>query len=163
VARIRRNAAHQLTNSLVKHHTLIAIEDLHVAAMLKNHALAGAVSDSNFREIRRQLEYKASWHGVYLVVIDRWFPSSKKCSACGRIDEDQDLRDRVFICQECGLVIDRDLNAARNILAEAVRPTASSAGSNASEVGSAGLLSGASETSHVEGGTNHLCGVSTKV
>src|SRR5215831_19732871 len=73
--------------------------------MLKNHTLAQAVSDSNFGEIRRQLEYKSSWRGTHLVTIDRFYPSSKTCSACGWKDCDQDLSDRTFICQECGLVI----------------------------------------------------------
>jgi putative transposase len=131
--------------------------------MLKNHKLAQAVSDSNFGEIRRQLEYKASWHGVYLVVIDRWFPSSKMCSACGWIDEDQDLSDRVFVCQECGLVIDRDLNAAINILHEALRTTGSFSESYAYGERSAGSVNGRCETALVEVGTNHLCSVSTNV
>src|SRR5205823_11648557 len=104
IANIRQDATHKLTSHLVKHHCLVAIEDLHVSGMLKNHKLAQAVSDSNFGEIRRQLEYKARLYGTHLVVIDRWFPSSKRCSACGWIDEDQDLSDRVFICHECGLV-----------------------------------------------------------
>jgi putative transposase len=113
VANIRRDAAHKLTSYLSKNHALVAIEDLHVAGMLKNHQLAQAVSDSNFGAIRRQLAYKTSWYGVHLVVIDRFYPSSKTCSACGWIDEDQNLSDRVFVCEECGSVLDRDENAAR--------------------------------------------------
>jgi len=160
VARIRKDAAHKLTRYLCKNHALVAIEDLHVAGMLKNHKLALAISDSNFGEISRQLAYKASWYSVHLVVIDRWFPSSKLCSSCGWIDEDQDLSDRVFICRACGLVIDRDLNAARNILAEALRPTASSAESDAYGQGSSGNIDGCCETALGEVGTNQRLGVS---
>ena len=85
IAHIRKDAAHKLTSSLVKNHGLIAIEDLHVAGMLKNHCLAQAVADSNFGEIRRQLEYKAVWRDVQIVTIGRFYPSSKTCSACGDI------------------------------------------------------------------------------
>lgn len=163
VANIRKDVTHDLTTALCKNHALVGIEDLCVKGMLANHKLAQAVLDSNFGEIRRQLEYKASWYGVHLVVIDRWFPSSKMCSVCGWIDEDQDLGDRVFICHECGLVIDRDLNAAINIQNEAVRTTGSFSESDASGHGSSGNIDGCCETAMVEGGTNHLCSVSTNV
>lgn len=163
VANIRKDATHPLTTDLCKNHALVAIEDLHVKGMLKNHTLAQAVSESNFGEIRRQLEYKASWHGAHLVVIDRWFPSSKKCSACGWIDEDQDLSDRVFTCHECGLVIGRDLNAAINILNEALRTTGSFSESHAYGESSAGLVNGSGETALVEVGTNQHCSVSIHV
>jgi putative transposase len=163
VANIRKDAAHNLTTYLCKNHALVAIEDLHVAGMLKNHKLAQAISDSNFGEIRRQLEYKSSWHGVHLVVIDRFYPSSKTCSACGWIDEDQDLSDRIFICHECGLVIDRDLNAAINILNEALRTTGSFSESYAYGERSAGTVNGRCETALAEVGTNHLCSASTNV
>jgi len=163
VANIRKDASHNLTTDLCKNHALVGIEDLHVAGMLANHKLAQAVSDSNFGEIRRQLEYKASWHGVHLVVIDRWFPSSKMCSACRWIDEDQDLSDRIFMCHECGLVIDRDLNAAINILNEALRTTGSFSESHAYGQGSSGNIDGCCETALGEVGTNHLCSMSTHV
>ncbi len=137
VAHIRRDATHKLTSYLCKNHALIAIEDLHVFGMLKNYKLAQAVSDSNFGEIRRQLEYKAAWHGIHLVVIDRFCPSSKTCSGCGWIHDELTLADRLFICQECGLALDRDLNAAHNILNEA---TGSSPGSHACGESGSGLL-----------------------
>jgi putative transposase len=156
IAHIRHDAAHKLTSYLCKNHALIAIEDLHVAGMLKNHCLAQAVSDSNFGEIRRQLEYKAVWHGTRLVVLDRFYASSKTCSACGWMDDEQTLADRTFLCKECGLVLDRDLNAAINLLCEAT--TGSSSGSHACGQNSAGLLSGARETVLVEAGTNHHVG-----
>ena len=160
VANIRRDAAHKLTSYLSKNHALVAIEDLHVTGMLKNHTLAQAVSDSNFGEIRRQLAYKTSWYGVHLVVIDRFYPSSKTCSACGWIDEDQNLSDRVFVCEECGSVLDRDENAARNILHEALRTTGSFSESHAYGQSSAGLVSGSGETALVEVGTNLHLGLS---
>jgi putative transposase len=163
VANIRRDAAHKLTSYLVKNHALVAIEDLHVAGMLKNHKLAQAVSDSNFGEIRRQLEYKSQLFGTHLVVIDRFYPSSKACSSCGWRDSEQTLAVRIFVCKECGMVLDRDENAAKNILNEALRSTASSAGSYAYGQSSSGTLNEACETALVEVGTNPLCSVSTNV
>jgi putative transposase len=160
VVNIRKDAAHKLTSYLSKNHALVAIEDLHVTGMLKNHKLAQAVSDSNFGAIRRQLDYKTSWYGVHLVVIDRFYPSSKTCSACGWIDEDQDLRDRIFVCEDCGSVLDRDENAARNILHEALRTTGSFSESHAYGQSSAGLVSGSGETALVEVGTNLHLGLS---
>jgi putative transposase len=160
VANIRKDAAHKLTTYLCKNHALVGIEDLHVPGMLKNHKLALAISDSNFGEIRRQLEYKSSWHSVHLVVIDRFSPSSKTCSACGWTDQDQDLADRTFICQECGVVLDRDLNAAINILQEALRTTGSFSESHAYGESSSGLVSGSGETALVEIGTNLHFGLS---
>jgi putative transposase len=160
VANMRKDAAHKLTSYLSKNHALVAIEDLHVAGMLKNHQLAQAVSDSNFGEIRRQLEYKASWQSVHLVIIDRWYASSKTCSSCGWVDEDQDLSDRTFICQECGLGLDRDLNAAINMLHEALRTTGSFSESHAYGESSSGLVSGSGETALVEIGTNLHLGMS---
>src|SRR6266571_7041755 len=163
LANIRKDATHKLTSYLSKNHALVAIEDLHVAGMLKNHCLAQAISDSNFGEIRRQLEYKIAWTGVYLVAVDRFYPSSKICSACGWIDEDLDLSVRTFVCEECGLVIDRDLNAALNLKNEALRTTGSFSESHASGQGSSGTVTRSCETALSEGGTNHLCGLSTKV
>jgi putative transposase len=160
VAHIRRDATHKLTSHLVKNHALVAIEDLHVSGMLKNHKLAQAVSDSNFGEIRRQLEYKAKLSGTHLVIIDRFYPSSKTCSCCGCIKEELALHERTYACESCGMVLDRDVNAAINLLKEALGCTASAAGTDACGVGSAGLLNGASETAHVEAGTNHRLGLS---
>jgi putative transposase len=160
VAHLRRDAMHKLTSHLVKNHALVALEDLNVSGMLKNHKLAQAVSDSNFGEIRRQLEYKATIYGTHLVVIDRFYPSSKTCSCCGHLKEELALHERTYVCERCGMVLDRDVNAAINLLKEALRTTASSAGSDACGVGSSGLLNGASETAHVEAGTNHRLGAS---
>jgi IS605 OrfB family transposase len=163
VARIRRDAAHKLTSYLCKNHALVAIEDLHVVGMLKNHPLAQAMSDSNSGEIRRQLEYKSQLYGAHLVTIDRWYPSSQTCSACGWRDGEQRLSDRVFVCEQCGIVLDRDSNAAKNVLSEALRTTASSAGSHAYGQSGSGTVNGRCETALDEVGTNHLCSVSTNV
>src|SRR6266702_180978 len=160
IANIRKDATQKLTSFLAHKYALVAIEDLHVNGMLKNHKLAQAVSDSNFGEIRRQLEYKAEWRGVHLVTVNRFYPSSKTCSGCGWVNEALTLADRTFICQECGLVIDRDLNAAINVRMVAVSSIDTQ---NAYGQKSAGLLNGVSETILVEVGTNHLYGLSIKV
>lgn len=152
IAHIRKDTTQKLTSYLTKNHSMIAIEDLHVAVMLKNHHLAQAISDSNFGEIRRQLEYKAAWQGVQIVTINCFYPSSKICSFCGWMNETLTLADRTFSCHGCGLVIDRDLNAAINLRNEAMR-TASSAGSDACGVGSSGSVATQSETAHHEAGT----------
>src|SRR3989454_3146779 len=112
IANIRKDATQKLTSFLAHKYALVAIEDLHVNGMLKNHKLAQAVSDSNFGEIRRQLEYKAAWHGTHIVTIDRFYPSSKTCSGCGHVKPELSLSERVFVCEACAMVLDRDLNAA---------------------------------------------------
>jgi len=91
------------------------IEDLHVSGMLKNHCLAQAIGDVGFAEFKRQLLYKATWYGARVILADRWGPSSKRCSRCGWVDADLTLSDRPFHCERCGLVLDRDLNAAINL------------------------------------------------
>jgi putative transposase len=95
------------------------IEDLNVSGMLANHKLAGSISDMGFYELRRQLEYKCQLYGTKLVIVDRWFPSSKTCSHCGVKKETLSLSKRVFKCNSCGFECDRDLNAAM-ILAQAL-------------------------------------------
>lgn len=113
----RANTLHQVTTMLAKTKSVIVIEDLHVAGMLKNHHLAQATGDVGFAEFRRQLAFKAAWYGSQMVVASRWEPSSKTCSACGWVDHDLTLSDRVFRCQNaaCGHVLDRDVNAAINL------------------------------------------------
>ena len=101
----------------------LVIEDLTVRNMVRNHTLARAISDAAWRQFRTMLEYKADWYGRNLVVVDRWFPSSKLCSACGRLVEKMPLNIREWTCP-CGAVHDRDLNAARNILAAGLAVTA---------------------------------------
>ena len=93
----------------------MCIEDLHVAGMVKNHSLARSVSDAAFGEFRRQLEYKTARSGAALHVVDRWYRSSKTCSGCGGVKAKLSLSERTYRCDSCGLVLDRDLNAAINI------------------------------------------------
>ncbi|PWT78103.1 MAG: transposase [Chloroflexi bacterium] len=111
----RHNMLHQVTIRLAKTKSVLVIEDLHVAGMLKNHHLAQAIGDVGFYEFKRQLLYKASWYGARVILADRWEPSSKRCSGCGWLDADLTLSDRTFHCEQCGLVLDRDLNAAINL------------------------------------------------
>ncbi len=115
ISNIRKDATHKLTSYLAKNHSIVKIEDLNVKGMMKNHKLANAISDSGFYEFRRQLEYKTKWYGSKLFIIDRFFPSSKTCSCCGNIKEKLKLSQRTYECENCGLSIDRDLNAAINI------------------------------------------------
>ena len=115
VANCRRDAMHKATTWLASTYSEISVEDLNVAGMAKNHHLAKAVSDAAFGEFRRQLEYKTARTGATLHVIDRWYPSSKTCSRCGRVKAKLSLSERVYRCEHCGLSIDRDLNAAINI------------------------------------------------
>jgi putative transposase len=116
VACIRKNALHQATTRIVrKEVSVIVLEDLNVRGMMANHKLARAISDVGMGEFRRQLEYKAQWSGKVVVLADRFYPSSKRCSRCGHCKDDLPLSERVFRCAVCGLVLDRDLNAARNL------------------------------------------------
>ncbi|ETR73633.1 MAG: hypothetical protein OMM_06817, partial [Candidatus Magnetoglobus multicellularis str. Araruama] len=91
-----------------------------VKGMLKNHKLAKHLTDQAFGEFKRQIEYKADWYGSKMAYVDRFFPSSKTCNACGYIKEDLKLSDRLFICPDCGYKEDRDVNAAKNIRDNAV-------------------------------------------
>src|SRR5215472_12805074 len=111
----RHNTLHQVTTRLAKTKSVLVIEDLHVSGMLKNHHLAQAIGDVGFYEFKRQLLYKARWYGARVILADRWEPSSKRCSGCGWLDKDLTLSDRTLHCEQCGLVIDRDLNAAINL------------------------------------------------
>lgn len=115
VAAVRKALLHSISSELAKGSAVVVIEDLNAAGMLRNRSLARHISDAGFGELRRQLEYKTAWYGTGLVVADRWFPSSKKCSGCGIVKADLSLGDRVYECTSCGLVIDRDLNAAINL------------------------------------------------
>ena len=115
VANQRKDALHKLTTHLACKYSEISIENLNVLGMVKNHRLAKSVMDASFGEFRRQLEYKTARTGARLHVIDRWYPSSKTCSGCGRVKAKLSLSERTYRCEHCGLVIDRDLNAAINI------------------------------------------------
>ena len=107
---------HKITSSLTDDYDVICIEDLNASGMIKNNRLAKSIADVSFFEFKRQLEYKTNWYGKTLSKIDKWFPSSKNCSNCGNKKEDLTLADRIYQCNKCGLIIDRDLNAALNIL-----------------------------------------------
>ena len=115
VANQRQDAIHKATTWLANTYSEISIEDLNTAGMARNRRLAKAVSDAAFGEFRRQLEYKTARTGARLHVVDRWYPSSKTCSKCGRVKAKLSLAERVYRCDGCGLVMDRDLNAAVNI------------------------------------------------
>lgn len=122
VAYQRGDAMHKATTWLASTYSDISVEDLNAAGMVKNHRLAKAVSDAAFGEFRRQLEYKTARTGATLHVIDRWFSSSKTCSKCGRVKAKLSLAERTYRCDGCGLVMDRDLNAAVNILVAGSAP-----------------------------------------
>ena len=112
---VRQNYLHQTTSEIVKREpSFICIEDLNVSGMMKNKHLSKAVQQQGFYEFRRQIEYKAMWNNIPVVIADRFFPSSKLCSCCGSIKKDLKLSDRIYKC-ECGNVIDRDYQAALNL------------------------------------------------
>ena len=115
IADIRRDATHKATTRIAKGWRRIVVEDLNVRGMAANRRLARAIMDGGFSEFRRQLEYKARMYGATVIVADRWYPSSRTCSCCGSVLAELDLSQRTYRCPACGLEIDRDLNAARNL------------------------------------------------
>lgn len=135
IANIRADALHKLTCELTRWFHTIAVEDLNVRGMAKNRRLARTVADMGFFEFRRQLQYKAAMCGGMVIVADRWFPSSKRCSSCGHVLDVLLLSAREWTCAACGAHHDRDLNAAKNLLAYGLAAlsgsTASSAGCEA--------------------------------
>jgi len=133
IADRRRDYQHKLSTKIIRENQVVCIESLQVKNMVKNHSLAKAISDVGWSEFVRQLEYKAEWYGRTLVKIDKWYPSSKRCFDCGHILDSLTLDVRAWTCPECGVHHDRDINAAKNILAvgltvaacgEAIRPGA---------------------------------------
>ena len=126
IANVRKDALHKATSAIVartkpdsERPAVIVLEDLHVSGMLKNRRLSRAIADVGMYEFRRQIEYKAREASVQVKFVSRWYPSSKTCSDCGWRHEDLTLAERVFICQQCGVVLDRDENAAVNLAASA--------------------------------------------
>ena len=117
----RADTQHKATTQIARKASLIGIEDLNVAGMLKRRRLAQALTDASLSEIHRQLRYKAEWYGGQVVRIGRYFPSSRIHNGCGGYKADLELAERVWICPACGQKVDRDLNAARNIRDEALR------------------------------------------
>ena len=148
-----------MTTYLTFTYSLIGLEDLNAKGMLANHHLAQAVSDASFFEVKRQLLYKAEQYGGTVQLVNRWYPSSKTCSRCDWIHDDLTLAERVFVCHECGLVMDRDHNAALNIRKEALRTisgvpvVASSARKFACGAENSGSLATTGETFCGEAGT----------
>ena len=117
---------HSVSNSLIDENQVICMEDLNVKGMVKNHNLAESICEMNFGEFRRMLEYKTNWYNRKIVFVDRFYPSSKTCHNCGYINKNLTLKDRQWICPQCGEVIERDYNAALNILDEGLRIIGSS-------------------------------------
>ncbi|MFG2950968.1 RNA-guided endonuclease InsQ/TnpB family protein [Streptomyces adustus] len=123
----RRDHLHKLTTRLVRENQTIVIEDLTVRNLLRNHNLARAISDAAWHKLRSMLEYKARWYGREVITVDRWFPSSKLCSACGSLQGKMPLHVRTWTC-DCGTTHDRDVNAARNLLAVGLTASVCGAG-----------------------------------
>lgn len=138
IVSIRKNAIHQATSEIVKKYDKIVIETLKPVNMTKNHKLAQLVNDVSFGEIARQLTYKCLWSGTELVKADQWFASSKLCSGCGNKKQELKLSERVYNCDNCGLIIDRDLNAAINLANYS--PTSKLEGSEACGVSNSSLV-----------------------
>lgn len=120
IANIRKDFLHKLSHKVCSQNRIIAIEDLNVKGMLKNHKLAFHISDAGWGEFRRQLGYKSKKFQSILTVVDRWFPSSKTCCECGNVKSELSLSEREYVCAACGAVNDRDHNAAINILARGI-------------------------------------------
>jgi len=114
VANIRKDALHQATTWLARTKSAIVLEGLNVNGMMKNHHLAQALAEVGLYEFRRPLQYKAAWYGCEVILADRFFPSTKRCSQCGH-EREIGLAERVYHCEMCGLVLERDLNAAINL------------------------------------------------
>jgi putative transposase len=113
----RQHFLHQVSNQLVKNHDKLVLEDLNITGIMSNRRLARAVGDAAWGELARQITYKQAWRGGQVMVADRWFPSSKTCSSCCTLRKNLTLQDRTYTCGHCGLVLDRDLNAAANLAA----------------------------------------------
>jgi putative transposase len=124
----RRDFLHKLSTRLIRENQVVVIEDLTVRNMVKNRKLARAISDASWTELRSMLEYKSAWYGRDLVVVDRWYPSTKTCSACGHLLDRLPLGAREWACPGCDTMHDRDVNAAKNILAAGRAVTACGAG-----------------------------------
>ncbi|MFF4780145.1 RNA-guided endonuclease InsQ/TnpB family protein [Streptomyces griseorubiginosus] len=128
IADRRRDGLHKLTTRLVRENQTIVIEDLTVRTMIRNRNLARAISDAAWAEFRSLLEYKAAWYGREVIAVDRFFPSSRLCSACGTLREGMPLHVRTWTCDGCGTAHDRDVNAAKNLLAAGRAVSACGAG-----------------------------------
>ncbi|MEV6326638.1 RNA-guided endonuclease TnpB family protein [Streptomyces sp. NPDC051909] len=128
IADRRRDHLHKLTTRLVRENQTLVIEDLTVRTMVKNRSLARAISDAAWSEFRGMLEYKAAWYGREVIAVDRFFPSSKLCSHCGRLAESMPLHVRTWTCEGCGTTHDRDVNSAKNLKAAGLAVSVCGAG-----------------------------------
>lgn len=117
----KQDFLHNITTKIVNENQVIILEDLNVSGMMKNYKLAKSIQELGLYEMRRQLQYKSQWYDRELIFVDRFFPSSKTCSCCGWKNTNLKLSDREFVCEGCGLVIDRDENAAINIENEGLK------------------------------------------
>jgi putative transposase len=119
ITNIRKHALHQVSHYITAktRPRMVVLEDLNVSGMMQNRYLSKAISDVGLYELRRQTEYKAGWNGIKVLIADRFYPSSKMCSECGAVKSVLKLSERIYICSECGTIIDRDLNSARNLAA----------------------------------------------
>lgn len=117
IADRRRDTLHKLTTRLVRENQTLVIEDLTVRNMVRNRSLARAISDAAWSQLRSMLEYKAAWYGREVIAADRFFSSSRLCSHCGTLRGQMPLGVRTWTCESCGTVHDRDVNAAKNLLA----------------------------------------------
>lgn len=138
IASIRKDAMHKATTEIANAFSVVCLEDLHVAGMAKNHSIAGAILDANPFEARRQISYKVAMRGGRVVIIDRWFPSSKQCSCCKHVIDKLPLHRREWTCPSCGTIHDRDANAATNLElvgAASPEPTGHGARSTRGEIG----------------------------
>jgi len=173
LANLRADVTHKLTTRLCRENQALVIEDLNVKGMLANERLARAIADVGFGMLRSQLEYKAKRYGTHLIIADRWYPSSRLCSICGWKNEALTLRDREWVCAECGAHHDRDLNAALNLKRLATvtalpvaSPTSNggaAAGTVPAAVGKVTLVrddGGHQDTSGQEENCAHLCALS---
>ena len=116
IRNLRADAIHKLTSRLVRENQVVVAERLHVKGMVRNRCLSRAISDAGWSEARRQLLYKGELYATEIILADRFYPSSKTCSGCGSVKDKLDLGERTYVCMECGLVIDRDHNAALNLV-----------------------------------------------
>ena len=128
IADRRRDGLHKLTTRLVRENQTLVIEDLTVRSMVKNRSLARAISDAAWSEFRSMLEYKAAWYGREVIAVDRFFPSSKLCSHCGKLAQSMPLHVRTWTCEGCGTTHDRDVNAAKNLKAAGLAVSVCGAG-----------------------------------
>jgi len=137
IANVRQDALHKATTEIVRRFDVIGIEDLNVRGMMANGKLSRAVADVGMFEFRRQIEYKAAMHGARIVVVNQWYPSSKTCSDCNHIHTGLTLSDREWTCDGCGVIHDRDHNAAINLMNMAASSAVTACGAIRSGVGPA--------------------------